>query len=604
MVLVLCCGLGLDIQTSMAAGIGGSLGAAMVKMVPFALAGALLLRYGPASDINWPFLAFIAIAGLSIAILPMGRIATNADMVRSFIGSTAPFALGFALAPRRVWTLLVRGAAVVPIISALASVLTTAAGVWPWFDIGGRFQGMHTPPFLGGFCVTAIFAATLEYLRGFKLQWLIIGGLDLAILLLTQARAPLIAVGLFLGIVFLFSSREVFPLQRKVDLAMGGMVPGLLALGPAIYFAFDRIAGMSDNMSGRDIIWPYFIEAIEARPLFGFGLGAGKLIVNPEDPTIRAARQQCRAQRISAAFGRCRHHRLRRDLPVDHPLGLEPARKRRRRRTGWCCGPGCWRRWCTAASTIRSIASTALMQFSFFYAAMARAKIDAREMAPRRSQHGRREGRPEEGVMSAALAARPEASAECRTRCRRRPRGRRGPLRERRLDLDRAKGYAILLVVAGHLVANTAPEGSDWYEPLRYALYRFHMPFFLYLSGTVAVLSGVLTAPPASWPRQVLRRAERLLLPFFGIGLLILGAKWVAMQALVVDNPPDGLWGGLVDLLLGHLAQPGDLGLVPAGALPLHPGGHGPASGRHRHHRAGAAGTGAAIRRRAAGRLS
>ena len=74
------------------------------------------------------------------------------------------------------------------------------------------------------------------------------------------------------------------------------------------------------------------------------------------------------------------------------------------------------------------------------------------------------------------------------------------PPRERRLDLDRAKGYAILLVVAGHLVANTAPEGAGWYEPLRYALYRFHMPFFLYLSGTVAVLSGVLAAPPALPP--------------------------------------------------------------------------------------------------------
>ena len=70
--------------------------------------------------------------------------------------------------------------------------------------------------------------------------------------------------------------------------------------------------------------------------------------------------------------------------------------------------------------------------------------------------------------------------------------------RERRLDLDRAKGYAILLVVAGHLVANTAPPGEDWYEPLRYVLYRFHMPFFLYLSGTVAVLSGVLQAPHSS----------------------------------------------------------------------------------------------------------
>ncbi|WP_431268971.1 hypothetical protein [Dankookia sp. P2] len=50
------------------------------------------------------------------------------------------------------------------------------------------------------------------------------------------------------------------------------------------------------------------------------------------------------------------------------------------------------------------IASTALMQFSFFYAAMARAKIDAREMVPQRSRHGRRDAGPEEGAMSAALA--------------------------------------------------------------------------------------------------------------------------------------------------------------------------------------------------------
>src|SRR6478735_6063336 len=84
--------------------------------------------------------------------------------------------------------------------------------------------------------------------------------------------------------------------------------------------------------------------------------------------------------------------------------------------------------------------------------------------------------------------------------------------RQRRLDIDRAKGLAILLVVAGHLVAHDSPDGITWYEPLRYLLYRFHMPFFLYLSGTVAVLSGVLTAPPTSWPRQALRRAERLLL--------------------------------------------------------------------------------------------
>jgi uncharacterized membrane protein YcfT len=118
----------------------------------------------------------------------------------------------------------------------------------------------------------------------------------------------------------------------------------------------------------------------------------------------------------------------------------------------------------------------------------------------------------------------------------------------RRLDLDRAKGIAILLVVFGHIVAREAPPGVGWYEPLRYAVYRFHMPFFLYISGTVAVLSGLAAAPPAAWPRLLRRRAERLLLPFFGLGLLILLAKLAAMQVVHVDNRPAGLLDGLQDL--------------------------------------------------------
>lgn len=35
--------------------------------------------------------------------------------------------------------------------------------------------------------------------------------------------------------------------------------------------------------------------------------------------------------------------------------------------------------------------------------------------------------------------------------------------KERRLDLDRAKGLAILLVVYGHIVARQAPANNEWY---------------------------------------------------------------------------------------------------------------------------------------------
>ena len=293
--LVLGYGLGLDVQldAGMFAATGGGggaalLGAAVLKVLPFALAVALILRYGLTNAINWPFLAFTAIAALSIAILPIGRVVGNGEMLRSFIGSTAPFVLGFALAPRRIWTMVIRGATLVPIISAAVGLLSWVAGLYPALDPIGRFQGLHIAPFLAGFCVTAIFAATLEYLRGFKPVWLIIGGLDLAIMFATQARAPFITVAVFLGLIFLASDRRTFPLQRKVDLVMGGMAPGLLLLGPALAYALQRFVGDGEfNYSGRDVIWPYFLEAIQDRPLFGFGLGAGKLIVNPDDPAIK-----------------------------------------------------------------------------------------------------------------------------------------------------------------------------------------------------------------------------------------------------------------------------------------------------------------------------
>src|SRR3954466_10243865 len=58
-------------------------------------------------------------------------------------------------------------------------------------------------------------------------------------------------------------------------------------------------------------------------------------------------------------------------------------------------------------------------------------------------------------------------------------------------DIDRAKGIAIILVVFGHLVPHgTLPAGQEWYDVIWVAIYRFHMPFFMYLSGFVFCLAG------------------------------------------------------------------------------------------------------------------
>lgn len=116
-------------------------------------------------------------------------------------------------------------------------------------------------------------------------------------------------------------------------------------------------------------------------------------------------------------------------------------------------------------------------------------------------------------------------------------------------DLDRAKGLAILFVVFGHLVARTTPPGAGWYDPLRIAVYLFHMPLFMYLSGYVTFLSGAARTSRADWPRLAWRRAVRLLLPFALFGIAILCAKLVIVRFANVDNVPSGLWQGLRELV-------------------------------------------------------
>jgi fucose 4-O-acetylase-like acetyltransferase len=122
-------------------------------------------------------------------------------------------------------------------------------------------------------------------------------------------------------------------------------------------------------------------------------------------------------------------------------------------------------------------------------------------------------------------------------------------LTKRRQDIEQAKGLAIIFVVFGHIVARADPLQVSWYEPMRRAVYTFHMPFFLYLSGMVAVLSGALFTPPPGWRRLTRARAERLLLPFLALGVLTVLGKAAAGQFLFVDNRPASLASGLCDLL-------------------------------------------------------
>lgn len=115
-------------------------------------------------------------------------------------------------------------------------------------------------------------------------------------------------------------------------------------------------------------------------------------------------------------------------------------------------------------------------------------------------------------------------------------------------DIERAKGLAIILVVIGHIVAREPPKDNEWYVALKSAIYLFHMPFFMYLGGLVFFHIGDALHPRPSYWTYLIRRAERLLVPFFSLGLLILLGKLVAERFLHVDNAPGGLWDGLRSL--------------------------------------------------------
>lgn len=111
--------------------------------------------------------------------------------------------------------------------------------------------------------------------------------------------------------------------------------------------------------------------------------------------------------------------------------------------------------------------------------------------------------------------------------------------RERLTDIDRAKGLGIVLVVFGHLAAKTLPEGNAWFGYAQTAVYQFHMPFFMYLSGYVYFFTGAHRIDLGDWPSVALRRAERLLVPFIGFGLILTVGKALGRGFMHVDHPPE-----------------------------------------------------------------
>lgn len=123
---------------------------------------------------------------------------------------------------------------------------------------------------------------------------------------------------------------------------------------------------------------------------------------------------------------------------------------------------------------------------------------------------------------------------------------------ERDLGIDRCKGLLILLVVFGHLVSGTnlaeVPTGYHWYADALRAIYFFHMPAFLYLSGLISYRS-LVRVDGSRMSGFITARADRLLVPFFAMGILITLGKIAATTVIGRDSISGLVGSGILDSL-------------------------------------------------------
>ncbi|MEO8714435.1 MAG: O-antigen ligase family protein [Acetobacteraceae bacterium] len=257
---------------------------ALVKAGGVALAIVCMLRYGPRLDVFNPAWAFVAmfIAGLAHGLHPG---LSTSDSLRSLIGSAAPYAFGFSRLSRGWARAVIRAAQWAPMVSVAGGAVLAMTGLRALFvDSGGlRLEALGHPAFLAGAALAAVYASLIELYRDGRRRDLALLGVNLLILLLTGARAPLMYGAAVVLLTLAFVPAPAMPGRRR------GLLLLLVALAlPVLFLAAESLSGLrvfslllsdASDLSGREELWPYFEQAAARSPWFGWGVGAGNTVV-------------------------------------------------------------------------------------------------------------------------------------------------------------------------------------------------------------------------------------------------------------------------------------------------------------------------------------
>ncbi len=251
-----------------------------------ALAAICAVRWGARLDPFNPAWAFLAMAafGLALGIHPG---LDRTDHLRSVIGSLAPFAFCFCRIPRERALVLLTVIRWCPIIALALGAALTLAGLRPLFVEGGgaRLAGLGHPAFLAGVTMVGVYACLIATYRRDHApdRWLL--GANLLILLATGARAPVAYTAAVVVLTLVCVPSAAVPAHRRVFaiLAMVCAIPVLLALAGDLsdIRLLHLLTTDAAHLSGRERLWPLFEAAADGAPWFGWGIGAGNIVVPP-----------------------------------------------------------------------------------------------------------------------------------------------------------------------------------------------------------------------------------------------------------------------------------------------------------------------------------